>query len=180
LTVIVGKGGLGGTGATGATFPAGAGAGQDATSSSISGLISPFTTLTAGGGRGGAGLQTAFDGSGNIYAIQSFGGTGGIANPGIGPNGSSYVGLPGQDGPACWFFAPYAAPVGGGSPLGGQGGYGGAFDFYYMQLFNPSGRQGTYPAGGGGGSGEQITTDGSNYVFGNGGNGADGLVRIFI
>jgi hypothetical protein len=183
LTVSVGKGGLGGTGATGATFPAGAGAGQNATDSSISGLVSPFATLTAGGGRGGPGLETEFDGSTGIafgiYSIQSLGGTGGIASPGIGSNGSSYLGINGQSGRASWFTTVHAA-LGGGSPMGGQGGYGGVHDMSYTQFFNPNGRPGTIPGGAGGGGNDQITTDGSNYIFANGGNGADGLVLIYI
>lgn len=184
LLVTVGAGGTGGSvfeiTTVPSTGPAGLGAGFDGGDSAISGLVSPFPSLTAGGGFGAPGTSTGFDnGSGPFVSrLGSLGGTGGIPDPQLGVNGDPFVGLFGQMGGG-GATQDFVAGEGGSCPKGGQGGIRGLFSSYSDFPAAPpddpaAGGPGTSPGGGGGG-GARTSLTGAK-----GGDGAPGLVLIYI
>jgi hypothetical protein len=177
LSITVGMGGTGGQGVTGAgDLPAGSGAGSDATQSSISGLVTPFVILLAGGGFGAPGLDVHVGGT-SLSEVYSRGGTGGIPIPAIGPNGSSYTANFGQAGMSGNLWFDGVGGIGGGCPNGGAGGVPGNYANEATQD-DALGGVGTTPGGGGGGG--SVYDGATDTLPRDGGNGANGLVLLYI
>jgi hypothetical protein len=179
LTITIGMGGTGGTGILGVTdqsIPAGSCAGSSGTASIVDGLLSPFSTLIAGGGWGSPGLgETAIDGPFNGQN-NCIGGTGGVTSPTIASNSMDFVAMYGQYGINGGDTNNNTSGAGGGCP---NGGYGGQFatNGDSNNTATSYGHPGIAPGGGGGGAG--ASQGGSNLVaVFTGGNGANGLVIL--
>jgi hypothetical protein len=112
--------------------------------------------------------------------MPSYGGTGGIAIPGSAPNGSSYIGLNGQNGAD--IYENFGGD-GGSMPRGGQGGHGGIISNYDPFQTSTGGIQiwkatiGLTPGGGAGGS---SYSDGGPYAVGDGATGGNGVVILYF
>jgi hypothetical protein len=182
LTITIGMGGTGGTGifgATGQNIAAGSCSASSGTASIVDGLLSPFSTLIAGGGWGSPGLGETAPDTGAYFPNNSIGGTGGITSPTIVFNSLDFAAMNGQYGINGGDQFNQVSGPGGGCP---NGGYGGAAS-KTGDLNNTSvsyGDPGLSPGGGGSGGGctLDIENTGDFTSAFPGGNGANGLVIL--